>query len=124
MWSVLWEENDLFDVDTFDLAAGRPLYPIVENLSIVREKLIHLQNELLSIMEDVESSRVEANTLHKSLEKEMRRVKKLVKQAGQASIAKSEFLANMSHEIRTPMNGIIGMNSLLLETTLDQIKRN
>ena len=39
-------------------------------------------------------------------------------QALAASRAKSEFLANMSHEIRTPMNGVIGMTSLLLETSL------
>ena len=32
---------------------------------------------------------------------------------------KSEFLANMSHEIRTPMNGVIGVTSLLLNTSLD-----
>lgn len=32
--------------------------------------------------------------------------------------AKSLFLANMSHEIRTPLNGVIGMISLLRDTSL------
>jgi len=38
-------------------------------------------------------------------------------QAEAANRAKSRFLAAMSHEIRTPMNGILGMASLLLETS-------
>ncbi|MFM6928661.1 MAG: response regulator [Bdellovibrio sp.] len=36
----------------------------------------------------------------------------------EASSKKSDFLAAMSHEIRTPMNGVIGMSTLLQDTSL------
>ena len=37
----------------------------------------------------------------------------------EAARAKESFLATMSHEIRTPLNGVLGMASLLSETSLN-----
>ncbi len=39
--------------------------------------------------------------------------------AQESERTKGMFLANMSHEIRTPLNGVLGMSTLLMDTTLN-----
>ncbi|MFN8258457.1 MAG: PAS domain S-box protein [Bacteroidales bacterium] len=43
--------------------------------------------------------------------------------AEEADRLKSAFLSNMSHEIRTPMNAIVGFSQLLINSSLDEKKR-
>ncbi|MCC6263975.1 MAG: PAS domain S-box protein [Bryobacterales bacterium] len=43
--------------------------------------------------------------------------------AQKATRLQGNFLATMSHEIRTPLNGVLGMTSLLLQTSLDRRQR-
>lgn len=64
----LWEDNDLFDLDALDVPADHPLYPIVENFAIVREELIHLENESFKKTKDLESEKLQTEKIVESLQ--------------------------------------------------------
>ncbi len=108
----------LIYTDMNDADLSREIYQILY-LSFTQTSLyvenIKFNEQLQSYTSDLEQ-KVKERTIE--LEKQNKQLNKMSQKAESANRAKSEFLANMSHEIRTPMNGVIGMLTLLSDTSL------
>ena len=68
----------------------------------------------------LEQSHQESKQALTQLEKQSSKLLVARDDAEAAVRAKADFLASMSHEIRTPMNGVLGMMSLLLNSSLNK----
>jgi len=85
---------------------------------------VRLAEARASLAEALERSNRELAATNAKLTQAQVELTRAKEAAEAANQAKSEFLANMSHELRTPMNGIIGMNALLLSTSLTPEQRH
>ena len=82
-----------------------------ENMQALHEQQQAQTEYLQTLNQELQNQKEEIIAKQKEAEKARH-------EAEQANKAKSIFLATMSHEIRTPMNGVLGMASLLAETSL------
>lgn len=73
---------------------------------------------------EVQASHRALNATADHLRESNRQLDQALQQAQAAAQAKSSFLAMITHELRTPMNGVIGMASLLLDTSLTEEQRS
>jgi signal transduction histidine kinase/CheY-like chemotaxis protein len=79
--------------------------------SILEEKSVELFHSNLELKELTKHLELRVEERTKELEQSRDEALKLAE-------VKSEFLANMSHELRTPLNGVLGMLTLLKNTSL------
>ena len=121
---IVWD-NETVLLETFIDDTERKKSEEFQNIAISDAE--ESKNISLSMMEDANLARSNAEKIQKNLEKtyieleeETIKTKLFAQKAEISAKSKSEFLANMSHEIRTPMNSIIGFSKLLKKSDLNK----
>ncbi|MBI1769742.1 MAG: response regulator [Bacteroidetes bacterium] len=110
-WRTWW-----FKVISIIMGVG-----LVALIFAIRESMIKKQR--ITLVQQVKERTRQLLLSTEDERKARKEAEKANLEATQANRAKSVFLATMSHELRTPMNGVIGMASLLAQTSLNGEQR-
>lgn len=84
----------------------------------------YYHNNIKSVKTQNQDLAKQVDDLHAQLESSRDKELKARHEADEMGKAKAKLLSTMSHEVRTPMNGVIGMVSLLEETSLNKEQRD
>lgn len=113
---------------------GQGKVPEIEQSTRLREvhqlsQVLHdsagqLRSYRAQVAADAQALQQANETLEARVEQRTAQLAASREEALAAARAKAAFLATMSHEIRTPLNGVVGMSTLLAETSLDPEQRD
>lgn len=123
IWGGFAEAHEAWEVDEIPFALAIMSFGLVgfalRRSSEYRAQVVETKRAVLQLRSEIEQRR----QTEAALKQAQCAAEAAAAAAFEASRAKSEFLANMSHEIRTPLNGVLGMASLVRDTTLDSEQR-